>query len=460
MKEKLKISAPVIGKVALLVALVFIIVQAFFGYGIFDRSGWKEDKDGALRYTDQRGKALSGWQEIEGMTYYFCPEQEGAMATGWLELEGGRYFFTQEGQSSVGWTQIDGTEYYFDGKGLLQTGLVTVDGARYLTDDNGVPMKGWQQTEGVVCYCDKRGLLHTGWLELEGERYYFDATGALQTGWVETDSGLYWLADDGSAPTGWVETDLGLCRMDAVSGVHTGWLTEGEVTYYCTEEGLRHIGWLELEGETFYFHPDGVMAIGRVEIDGEIHYFTSVGKHFLLVNPWNYVPDGYTVELAEFGEYKVAAQCLQPLTELRDAVVGAGMTFNLTSAYRTHEYQTSIFMKKVNKLMGQGYSYSSAYSETSRSIAIPGTSEHQLGLAVDVKSGSRVYDWLAEHSWEYGFIVRYPDGDTALTGIYYEPWHLRYVGVELAQELYELDICVETYMNMLTKQAEAVRSGQ
>ena len=72
---------------------------------------------------------------------------------------------------------------------------------------------------------------------------------------------------------------------------------------------------------------------------------------------------------------------------------------------------------------------------------------------MDVKSGTSVYEWLKEHSWEYGFIVRYPDGQTALTGIYYEPWHLRYVGKELAAEIFALDLCVEAYMNMLTEKA-------
>ena len=144
--------------------------------------------------------------------------------------------------------------------------------------------------------------------------------------------------------------------------------------------------------------------------------------------------------------------------ELLDAVLEAGLTFNLTSAYRSHSYQTTLFRRKVDKLMGQGYSYSAAYSETSRSIAIPGTSEHELGLAVDVKSGTSVYEWLKDHSWEYGFIVRYPSGQTALTGVYYEPWHLRYVGVELAKEIYDLDMCVEAYMNMLTKEQAALRA--
>ena len=75
-------------------------------------------------------------------------------------------------------------------------------------------------------------------------------------------------------------------------------------------------------------------------------------------------------------------------------------------------------------------------------------------LAVDLKNTYSTYNWLAENSWKYGFIARYPNGDTALTGIYYEPWHFRYVGKELAAELFELDICLEAYMEILTTAAE------
>ena len=90
-------------------------------------------------------------------------------------------------------------------------------------------------------------------------------------------------------------------------------------------------------------------------------------------------------------------------------------------------------------------------------MAIPGTSEHQLGLAVDiVDKHSQVLDnsqadtpaqqWLMEHSWEYGFILRYPEGKSEITGIIYEPWHYRYVGKEAAAEIHELGLCLEEYL--------------
>ena len=68
----------------------------------------------------------------------------------------------------------------------------------------------------------------------------------------------------------------------------------------------------------------------------------------------------------------------------------------------------------------------------------------------DIDGVKPVHNWLAEHSWEYGFIVRYPEGKSDITGILYEPWHFRYVGVELAKELYESGLCLEEYMAKLT----------
>ena len=85
-------------------------------------------------------------------------------------------------------------------------------------------------------------------------------------------------------------------------------------------------------------------------------------------------------------------------------------------------------------------------------VAIPGTSEHELGLAVDINadkersSNEEVYNWLAENAWRYGLILRYPQGKEGITGIDYEPWHYRYVGKEVAKQIYEEGITLEEYV--------------
>lgn len=116
-----------------------------------------------------------------------------------------------------------------------------------------------------------------------------------------------------------------------------------------------------------------------------------------------------------------------------------------TSAFRTYEYQSYLFNKYLNDR---------GLEETLKSSAKPGHSEHQTGLSTDiVKTGVSMYDfgntkeftWLKENAHKYGFILRYPKGKEYLTGYKYEPWHYRYVGVDVATYIYENDIVFEEY---------------
>lgn len=128
------------------------------------------------------------------------------------------------------------------------------------------------------------------------------------------------------------------------------------------------------------------------------------------------------------------------------------------SAYRDYEYQMDLFENKVQRLQKEkGYSVSKAREEAATVVAYPGTSEHQLGLALDLvdarhtaldesQENTAAYQWLCEHCDEYGFIVRYPNGKTDITGIIYEPWHFRYVGKEAAKVIMENDLTLEEYL--------------
>ncbi len=390
-KKKLALYA-VLGIAALAVAGI-VAARVFWGFDIFDRSGWDIEKDGTTRYLDYYGDPLLGWQEIGGASYYFSPEQDGVMQTGWLETEEGRFFLQEDGSRTVGWA------------------------------------------------------------DLESGRYFFSAGGVMQTGWIETEEGLCYLSETGAVSSGWVDTDRGRCYIDEDGCLHTGWLETDDGTYFLGESGTAHTGWLETEEGRYYFHEDGVMAIGKVMIDGTARYFTSRGKYFVLVNRWNPVPDDYEPNLVPFRGLRVDAVCRDSLERMIEACAAAGYDCAPNSIYRSYNFQTTIFQRKVDKLIAQGYTREAAVRETSYSVAIPGTSEHQLGLAVDLKGSSSMYSWLAEHCWKYGFILRYPTGTTSLTGIYYEPWHFRYVGTELAEELQGLGVCVEEYMNILTEKA-------
>ena len=178
-----------------------------------------------------------------------------------------------------------------------------------------------------------------------------------------------------------------------------------------------------------------------------------------LVNPWNALPEGYTVELKELSNgHAVDERCYPDLQAMMDDCRAAGLSPLICSSYRTQEKQEQLFENKVSRLEAQGYRGESARLEAAKTVAVPGTSEHQLGLALDIVDRSNqnldesqedtaVQQWLMKHSWEYGFILRFPTGKSDVTGIIYEPWHYRYVGKEAAKEIYDRGICLEEYLD-------------
>lgn len=177
-----------------------------------------------------------------------------------------------------------------------------------------------------------------------------------------------------------------------------------------------------------------------------------------LVNPWTPLPEDYQVTLTALKNgHSVDERCYPDLQAMMDACRAAGLHPVICSSYRTWEKQTRLYSNQVDKLLARGYSRADAEAEAGRSVAIPGTSEHQLGLAVDIvdlhnqnlnagQADTPAQKWLMEHCWEYGFILRYPSDKSELTGIVYEPWHYRYVGREAAQAIRDQDLCLEEYL--------------
>lgn len=126
----------------------------------------------------------------------------------------------------------------------------------------------------------------------------------------------------------------------------------------------------------------------------------------------------------------------------------------MTAGYRTRGEQQQIMDDKVSELRGQGMPRRAAEHEAGRWVAEPGTSEHELGLAIDVnainhddaQANQSVYDWLAAHAWEHGFILRYTDAKAKTTGTAGEAWHYRYVGAEASKAMQESGQCLEEYL--------------
>ena len=183
----------------------------------------------------------------------------------------------------------------------------------------------------------------------------------------------------------------------------------------------------------------------------------------LLVNAQNPLPEGYTVSLVPLDDGQAVAQ--EAVDGLRAMLADAqaqGLSPLVCSSYRTQEKQQSLYDKQVQQWLDQGYGLEDAQREAARWVAIPGTSEHQTGLAVDIVSlYNQVLDhsqetteeqqWLMEHCWEYGFILRYPQDKQEITGITYEPWHYRYVGRETAAQIRDSGLCLEEYVAALAE---------
>lgn len=172
--------------------------------------------------------------------------------------------------------------------------------------------------------------------------------------------------------------------------------------------------------------------------------------NLILVNRQNAVPDNYKADLVEVsGGEKVDRRIYEPLMEMLEAAKEGNWDQlpMVVSGYRTQATQQKLYDDKIAKYKKEGYSESEAIEQAKQWVAVPGYSEHQLGLAVDINGATYdVYFWLQENSYKYGFIFRYPGNKTDITGTAEEVWHYRYVGVEAATEIYERGICLEEYL--------------
>ncbi len=209
---------------------------------------------------------------------------------------------------------------------------------------------------------------------------------------------------------------------------------------------------------------DSVMS----EIEGGDIYSVELPDVQVNILPWNLIllnsetplPDDFS-----FTGKQVRSGCVvderiyDSLMDMLSGARAAGYTVFVCSAYRSEDRQYELFDEAMDYAIKKGMSDSEAYDYAADQYSVPGTSEHQAGLAVDiVPLRQQILDaalgnteeekWLAAHCAEYGFILRYPDGREDITGISYEPWHYRYVGVEAAGYIMENDITLEEYLEI------------
>ena len=189
--------------------------------------------------------------------------------------------------------------------------------------------------------------------------------------------------------------------------------------------------------------------------------------NMVLVNGDHPMEEGYVPQLKELEEgLSLDSRIIDAAKEMLADAKKAGLHIDICSAYRSVERQEQVFGDSMKERVKDGMSYWDAFNETALNVAIPGTSEHALGLALDLISNQYTElderqettaeaKWLKENCHKYGFILRYPPEKTNITGIIYEPWHYRYVGVEDATEIMKLGITLEEYLQDYYQPEEA-----
>ena len=175
----------------------------------------------------------------------------------------------------------------------------------------------------------------------------------------------------------------------------------------------------------------------------------------LLVNKDHPIPDDYVIpELTQLsGGNSVDSRIYPYLQRMFDDARSQGIYPHITSSYRTMEKQQQLMDDKIQEYLNAGNTQEEAVRLAEEWVAIPGTSEHQLGLSVDISADESsgqdpgsVWYWLQENSASYGFVKRYPEDKTEITGIINEPWHYRFVGLKAAAEMTEKNLCLEEYL--------------
>jgi len=173
----------------------------------------------------------------------------------------------------------------------------------------------------------------------------------------------------------------------------------------------------------------------------------------ILVNKAHKLPDDYTIDLATIESVKVDKVLIDDLKAMRKAAQKENISIRMESAYRTKAEQEKTFNNAVSEYVKQGLLRNTAVERAKQVAALPGYSEHETGLAIDfsfeghAEKQAKMWNWLRENAYKYGFILRYPEGAKHITGYTYEPWHYRYVGKQHAKAIYNQGLVLEEYLS-------------
>lgn len=184
-------------------------------------------------------------------------------------------------------------------------------------------------------------------------------------------------------------------------------------------------------------------------------------QNLTLVNGWNPLPEDFDYEghLTKIPQKYIKGSLTQIdkdvwpyLKAMLDDARSEGIDIGVWSPYRSYATQKMLFERQVKKQIANGVPESEAEDKAATVVARPGTSEHNTGLALDINcanssfESTEAYKWLAKNAEDYGFIMRYREDKQEKTGVIHESWHWRFVGINAAKEINELQMCLEEYV--------------
>ena len=174
-----------------------------------------------------------------------------------------------------------------------------------------------------------------------------------------------------------------------------------------------------------------------------------------IVNKSNPIPKGYKIDESSLKKCKegkkVSSYIYDDLIDMINDAAKSHIKLWVCSGYRDYNYQKKLFDRQLNFELKTERNYENATKKAAKTVAFPGKSEHNLGLAVDMNSAENgfektdAYKWLSQNAHKYGFIERYKVDKIKHTGVVYEPWHYRYVGKKYAKLIKDSGLCLEEF---------------
>lgn len=238
-------------KISIVVGSLWMFPLITHAEGSFERTNV------GIIYTSNDGKVLTGWQQIDGNTYYL--NENGIVLTSWQHIENATYFFEADGRLVRGTVSIEGKTYHFAEDGKLLTGWQTLDGQVYYFDATGLPIPGFQSIEGKRYYFSNDGMRLSGWQQIGDTKHYIFPDGTVRKGTTSIGGKTYHLLEDGK--------------------MTTGWITLGKKRYFFGNDGIRRQGLTRIDKKVYGFHPTkGYLLKGLYKIDSRYYFFDTKGK--------------------------------------------------------------------------------------------------------------------------------------------------------------------------------------